>query len=121
MATWPTTLPVPLLAGYGFSPIDQTIRTDMETGSARVRRRTTARLDRASASWLFDQAQMDAFRTFFDDAAAGLAGGAAWCGMTLDMGDGSLAAYSARFIGPWQAARDGQHWRVTATLEVRNA
>ena len=108
MPTWPTTLPAPLLADYRLTPIDQTLRTDMETGSPRVRRRTTARLDRINIAWMFDATQMAAFRAFFDDD---LAGGTSWCNMTLDTGD-DVASVEIRFSGPWQSQRNGRVWHV---------
>lgn len=119
MATWPATLPDPLLGGYGFTPLDQTIRTDMEVGSPRVRRRTNARVDTVSVSWTFTAAQMAEFRTFFDDNTTGLAGGVAWVTINLDVGEGAFQSCEARFIGPWQATRNAQYWNVSARLEVR--
>ena len=121
MATWPTTLPAPLIAGYGFSAQDQTLRTEMETGTPRVRRRTSARLDKLNADWHFTEAQFDTFRDFFDDATTGLAGGASWCTMVLKVGAGGAASYDARFVGAYSAELvSGTMWRVTAQLEVRH-
>ena len=45
MATWPATLPSPVKASYAINMQDQTVRTDMEAGNPRVRRRTAARID----------------------------------------------------------------------------
>ena len=118
MATWPATLPTPLVDGYELSPSDQTIRTDMEIGSARQRRRTVARNDHVSVAWVFDETQMTSFRAWFDDAVAGVAGGAAWFTTQLRIGSG-LESREARFIGPWSGQYDGQHWRIAAKLEVR--
>lgn len=120
MATWPSTLPNPLAAGYQLSAGDQTLRTDMETGSARVRRRTTARNDRVAVSWLLTEAQLDILRDWFDNASTGIAGGAAWFNVNLAVGTGTRqAAVEARFVGPISAAVDGPYWRVSAQLEVR--
>lgn len=120
MATWPTTLPAPLLEGYALNPGDQTIRTDMESGAPRVRRRTTARNDKVNASWMLTEAQLDTLRDWFDDASTGIAGGSAWFTVALAVGTGTRqASVEARFVGPFQAAPVGQLWRVTASLEVR--
>lgn len=122
MATWPTTLPAPLIAGYSLQALDQTIRTEMETGTPRVRRRTAARLDRLDASWHFTEAQFDAFRDFFDDSSTGLSGGATWCTMVLKVGAGGAASYDARFVGAYSAELVSRTmWRVSAQLEVRHA
>jgi len=122
MATWPDTLPNPTASGYQINPGDQTVRTDMEVGSPRVRRRTTARNDRVAASWVLTEAQLDTFRDWFDDAETGIAGGSAWFNVDLAVGTGSRqAVVEARFVGPCTFAADSQYWRVQATLEVRCA
>jgi hypothetical protein len=66
MQAYPPTLPAPLVSGYTLSPVDQTVRTDMEVGAARVRRRTRARNDLIDVSWLFSPVQMAAFRQWFE-------------------------------------------------------
>ena len=66
MQAYPSTLPAPLVSGYTLSPVDQTVRTDMEVGAARVRRRTRARNDLIDVSFLLTAAQMDEFREWFD-------------------------------------------------------
>lgn len=120
MATWPATLPVPLVEGYQLNPGDQTIRTEMEVGAARVRRRTSARNDRVAAAWLLTEVQLDTLRDWFDNATTGIAGGAAWFTVALAVGTGTRqAAVEARFIGALQCAPAGPYWRVSATLEVR--
>ena len=58
MATWPTTLPRPLVAGYAIAPVDANVRTDMEAGTPRVRRRSAARNDQVSVTWRFSDVQM---------------------------------------------------------------
>lgn len=119
MATWPSTLPRPKVDGYQLAPVDPTLRSDMEVGAARARRRTAARNDQVAVSWLFTDAEMAAFRAWFDDAA-GAAGGPAWfTGIGLALGNGIVAS-EARFAGIWQAsAVPGLNWQVSARLEVR--
>lgn len=120
MAAWPDTLPNPLAAGYQLDAGDQTLRTEMETGAPRVRRRTTARNDRVAVSWLMTETQFDAFRDWFDNDSTGIAGGSAWFTVNLAVGTGTRrAAVDARFAGPFNAIPDAQYWRVQATLEVR--
>lgn len=120
MATWPSTLPAVSLSGYSIEPVDQTVRTDMEVGSPRVRRRTAARLDIVSASWLFTDAQMATFRAWFENSTTGVSGGAGWFTIELPMGDGGVVSSDARFVGvPKPQMLPGKHWSVTASLEVR--
>lgn len=113
---WPATLPRPRLAGYQIAPGDQTVRTDMEVGAARVRRRSTARDDRITLEWLFTDAQLAEFRAWFDTEAAG---GAAWfTGLAVFLGDAS--ATETRFAQSWTAeAVGGGRWRVAAQIEAR--
>lgn len=120
MATWPNTLPKPQISGYAISPGDQAVRTDMDVGTQRVRRRTFARNDKISASWVFTDAQMSAFRTWFDDGTTGAAGGSAWFTVTLPIGTGGSSAVEARFTGPFKVGAIGPLlWNVTADIEVR--
>lgn len=122
MATWPATLPAPTVSGYDIDPVDQTIRTDMEVGSARTRRRTRMRLDMINVVWRLTDAQMAIFRAWFEDDAAGASGGAGWFTVSLATGDSGLASRSARFNGaPKYNLLPGLRWQVTAKLEVRNA
>lgn len=118
MATWPTTLPAPLFAGYAVKPIDPTIRTDMEFGAARTRRRTSARNDTVTAFWLFNATQMAAFRAWFEDPAQA-AGGAAWFDMQVNLGD-TNQSNACRFSGGFEMALVGHGtWQVSAKLEIR--
>lgn len=118
MATWPATLPRPLVSGHALSPNDQTVRTDMESGYARQRRRSSQRVDQLQVTWSFSAAEMTAFRTWFDGDGEG---GAVWfTGITLDTGDGQ-ASYTARFAAPWTASFDYPNWMVSARLDIRDA
>jgi len=120
MSSWPTTLPAPLANGYSLKPVDQSIRTNMEVGAARSRRRTFARNDKVPVSWLFSDDQMAIFRTWFEHGTTGAAGGAAWFSIVLSIGTGGMATVTARFIGPFTANRiDRANWVVTAELEIR--
>lgn len=121
MATWPTDLPAPNLSGYQVEPTDQSLRTDMEFGAARSRRRSFARLDRVRVGWVFTDAQMDTFRTWFENSAEA-AGGSAWFAITLRIGNTGATAQEARFVGGFQAGlRKASLWEVSAQLEVRDA
>lgn len=74
MRRWPDTLPTPSTPGFSLSPIDTAIRTDMEAGAKRVRRTSVARQDTVDVSWVFTDAEMAAFRAWYEDAAWSLAG-----------------------------------------------
>lgn len=119
MATWPATLPPPKFAGYQITPQPQSLRTDMEVGAARARRRSYSRNDRVNVSWQMTDAEYAAFRDWFEDDAEA-AGGSAWFYITLYVGDGGATSQEARFVGEPPASLVGHaQWSVTATLEVR--
>ncbi len=121
MATWPGTLPAPQAAGYGLQPVDQSIRTDMEFGAMRSRRRSYARNDRLAVSWALSDAQMDIFRTWFENDAEA-AGGSAWFSVSLRVGNTGATTQEARFVSPYRAQMVGAgRWSVSADLEVRDA
>lgn len=120
MAAYPSSLPAPLARAYKLEPVDQTVRTDMEMGAAKVRRRTAARNDHIGLAFQFSDAGMASFRSWFDNATTGADGGAAWFTIDIRTGDGGLVNHEARFVGPFRAdylAAD--QWAVSATVEVR--
>jgi len=119
MATWPSTLPTPSFGGYALDPVDPVIRSDMESGSPRTRRRTRARNDKINVSWLLTDREMAAFRAWFD-WSDGAAGGAAWFNITLAYGDQGLRSREAKFASIFKAnLAAGMLWSVSATLEIR--
>lgn len=116
--SWPWSLPVPQVGGYQLAPGDQIIRSDMEVGAVRARRRTAARNDQVTVQWMFNDAEFAAFRTWFD---SDISGGAAWfSGLSLAVG-GGLTTPDCRFVGPFTAVplSGTLLWQVSAKLEVR--
>jgi len=120
MAAFPSTLPDPKLNGYKIKPIDQTIRTDMEFGNARVRRRTSTRNDVVSVIWIFTDGELDTFRDWFDDSTTGISGGASWFDIDLKLVNNGITASEARFVGPFEAMLSSENlWEIKAELETR--
>jgi hypothetical protein len=119
MATWPATLPNPQTSGYAVTPVPQAMRTEMESGSAKTRRISRAKNDKVTLVWQFTDAQMAAFRTWFE-SDTDAAGGAAWFTISLPLGNTGLTSEEARFIGEYKMeALEGLNWRVSAQVEVR--
>lgn len=121
MATWPSTLPAPQIANYALQTQDNTVRTDMEGGAARVRRRTTATPDEVTLRFLLDATQMATFRTFWEDDWLH---GAAW--VFLPIKDGRAAATTSKECRPKPATFkatpvSAAQWVLELTVEVRNA
>lgn len=65
--TWPDTFGAPISDGYTVSPVDQALRTDMESGTSRSRRITKARRDRINAAIRMNDLMMEAFRVWAGD------------------------------------------------------
>lgn len=119
---YPSNLPKPIARGYGFKPVDPSIRTDMDVGAARVRRRTAAVNDRFTFNWLLTDTQMGTFRDWFDNAVTGADGGVAWTALSMPVGRGGTSNIEFRFIGAYTAnASGGLIWSVSAEVEVRSA
>lgn len=119
MASFPDSLPKPLAEPYRLDALDAVLRTDMEIGAPRARRRTKARLDRVRLSWILTDAQMIIWRAWWDSALHASAG-ASWVTMTLAFGDGGLRAREVRFTGPWSARPfGGLKWIVEVDAEAR--
>lgn len=117
MATWPASLPAALASGYTLEAGVNTVRTDMDSGSPRVRRRSTSAADLVTLAWLMTPAQMMAFRAFW---ATDLYSGAAWIGMPVKDGRAALAVTrEVRFIAPFKADYAAGNWQVSAQVEVR--
>jgi hypothetical protein len=74
MRRWPSSLPGPIEPGYRLTPVDQSIRTDMEVGARRLRRVSAARRDSVEMTFRFTDAEMAAFRAWFGDEAWSTAG-----------------------------------------------
>lgn len=116
MATWPANLPAPLRSGYEINPEDPILRTQMDAGPDRVRRRFTAIPSRIPVSWRFTEAQLALFEAWHKHEALD---GAAWFTISLANGLG-ISAMEARFTKPpKKPLLSGMNWEVSAELEVR--
>lgn len=121
MVIWPATLPIPSLDGYSLESGDPTVRTDMDAGPARVRRRFTAAPDSASLGFVLTDAQMAAFRAFWD---GDIQQGAAW--FSVPLRDGRSAGHVVREVRPNPAKFKAELisanvWKVAFSVEVRSA
>ena len=116
--SWPATLPQPVIDGYGFNPDSRVIKTDMDSGAARVRQRFTAGPTQYKAAWIFTQQQLATFEAWFDlDALSG----AAWFTTTVWCGKGLVNVTARIPAGTFAVTkRTGMMWSVSATLEIRD-
>lgn len=125
--TWPDALPSPTFEGYGVEPVDSILRTEMESGPARQRRRYTQTPTRLPVRWRFTGRQFAVFESWFKHKAKE---GGEWFSIDL-LGGTGMVSHEARFAGrgssPYRAApsrggpAEGARWTVTSSLEVRES
>ena len=117
---WPNDYPKPLISGWGLEPAPLTVRSDMESGAARVRRISKQRNDKVSVQFAFTRQGFADFRTWY---AATARNGVEWINMPVFTGqDGNCQqTETVRFIGQWSAsALSDKYIRLTAEIEVRD-
>lgn len=116
--SFPSTLPAPLIDGYGFDPESPLVKTDMDAGPARVRRRFTSRPTQYKAAWIFTQQELATFEAWFDLNAMS---GAAWFSTPAWNGKGQVTVTARIPSGTFAVTkRPGLMWGVSASLEIRD-
>lgn len=116
MATWPATLPVPLLEGYSAADAPVFIRTPMSSGPQRVALTSIDYMTTGQAALILDETQCDTLRSFIADD---LAHGVNWIDdLPLDTGQG-LSDHHAR-ISPisWSVINPGKTWKASFSFET---
>lgn len=117
MATWPTTLPLPQVSGYSVKPVQAFLRTNMDKGAARQRKRFSAVPVIVSVSFMLTQTQFETFEAWWH---FNIADGAGWFNTSLANGKG-ITTCEARFTGAYEApTAGGLNWLISGTLEVRS-
>jgi len=116
MAIFPTKLPAPILNGYEINPEDPNLRTQMDAGPDRVRRRFTSIPSRIPIKWRFTQSEMALFEAWHKYDALD---GSAWFTINLANGLG-ISSVDAKFTKqPKKTLLSGMNWDVQSELEVR--
>ena len=111
MATWPAELVI-TRDGYRESPPDLVMRSSMDTGPDKIRRRSTAGVRPVTMSLFLTDAQqviLDAF--FVTDTGHG-----AFSFIFVSPSTGNTE--NANFVGPPEYARNGPMWNVAVNLEI---
>lgn len=113
MASWPSTLPqLPLAGGFSESPPDTTVRTKMDAGPAKVRRRFTANVRPFKVSFLMTSEQIGYLDTFYVTTTVGGSASFTW----VSPRTGSTKSF--RFISPPEYnLSSGDYWSVAMQLE----
>lgn len=114
MTTWPDTLPdSPLLDSFRETVPDSVIRTSMEQGPAKLRRRTTAAVRLLFVSYMMSKDQVTVLETFY---LTTLQGGSFSFDFTHPRTETTV---SCRFVKPPEYdSGNGNFFRVTIELEV---
>ncbi len=114
MVDWPITLPTnPLSDGYSETLDDNTIRTKMETGPDKIRRRSTASSRKIGVAYLLSKTQTATLDDFYLNT---LESGSLGFNYTHPR-TGVLE--TARFISvPEYRSQNGEYFRVALQLEI---
>jgi hypothetical protein len=114
MSTWPSTLPgFPLADSFREIAPETSIRTAMDQGPAKLRRRTTAAARDIYASYILSRAQVEHLEAFY---VAELAGGSAAFTYTHPRTE---APVTCRFRKPPEyISLNGDYFRVTLEMEI---
>jgi len=114
--SWPERLPLPTVEGYTVRPQEAILRTEMEAGPARQRRRFTTTPSRIAVRWILSCSQFALFEAWYHWHAQE---GGAWFEISL-LGGLGLTLHEARFTCQWEARlKGGQLWEVVSELEIR--
>ncbi len=113
---WPSTLPLPTVQSYAVQPGDAVVRTEMEAGLARQRRRFTDVPSMIGVRWLFTRNQFAVFEAWYKLYAKE---GAEFFDIDL-LGGIGITTHTARFTRQFDAKLfNGLFWEVTSQLEIR--
>jgi hypothetical protein len=109
-------LPYPLRDGYGLTPVSPLMRTTMESGRAKQRRRYKSTPTQVDVSWQFTQpGQAQLFEAWY---AGVLQDGASYFYMKLKTPLG-MQPYKCRFVDIYDGPKPvGNFWRYQAVLEL---
>jgi hypothetical protein len=106
-----------MASGYSYQPQAPFIRTSMDSGLARQRRRFISIPSQVTVTWTLDQGQLALFEAFvhYD-----LIDGCAWFSARIMNGVG-MRSVKARMIDGFKVdIIDKGWWKVSATLETMN-
>ena len=114
---FPKKLPYPTVEGYTIKPDEAIIRTEMEAGPARQRRRYSQTPSKISAKWIMSPEQFSLFEAWYKYHSQE---GAEWFYITL-LGGLGLIEQEARFTQQFEASLlNGLLWIVSSELEIRD-
>lgn len=118
MPDWPATLPQVLpVAGYSETPPDTALRTQMDAGPAKVRRRFTAQVRPINATLILTAAQVQILDDFYVTTLEGGALPFDWIHPRDTASPPTVVQF--RFVRPPQyAALEPDIWQAPVELEI---
>ncbi len=118
MISYPTFLPGPLLSGYALNQQSNLLRSELDSGQARVRRRFKNVPSIIASTWTFTAEQSAFFEEFIETT---LGGGVEWFEMQIKSPLG-IRTELVRFIeNPMEACTtlSPTRWQYKATIELK--
>ena len=113
MPAWPASLPQrPLIDGYRETPPDLVVRTVMDVGPAKVRRRATAGITRLQMVFRLTAGQLTTFRNWLRNDLQDRALSFTWLHPVTG------AAGNFRIVDPPQYEPAGPSWRISLVMEM---
>lgn len=112
-AVWPASLPSPNASGFSQTLADNVVRTEMDAGPAKVRRRSTSGVKPATHPLLLDATQKDTLISFYETT---LVSGTLPFDHTDFLNSGTVAY---RFVTPPGFTSAGANlWNALLDLEI---
>jgi len=118
MIKYPNFLPGPLLAGYTLNQQSNLLRSEMDSGQARSRRRFKNVPSIISSTWMFTSEQAGLFEAFIE---YGLTGGTAWFEVPIKTAAG-IKTGQLRFVSnPLENCKtlSPTRWQYSAKIELK--
>lgn len=113
MASWPGTLPqLPLIQSYKETTPNVTIRTTMDAGPAKVRRRFTAGVRTINVEFLLTSAQTQTLDDFYQTTLSGGSLSFTWVNPRTG------GSESCRFVQPPEYISNSGYFRSSFSLEI---
>ena len=113
MPTWPATLPQLVLRdGFSETTLDVVIRTPVEAGPAKLRRRISTNVRTINCNVILTTAQVAIFDSFYVTDLEGGALSFTWTSQRTG------AAATLRFTGVPKYVTEGLDWMVNLPLEI---
>lgn len=117
METWPSVLPNPS-TNFSGSVESATVRTKMDSGYVRSRKRFTQQVETLKVRWEMSDEQLAIFKAWHRFK---ISAGADWFLCNLALGSG-MRQYKVRFASNYDDSHKGVlYWTVTASLEYIGA